>query len=442
MRNAADRNVGGMKTKSAHPMVGTAHAMASPPHRSAASLAGRGLAAASLVGALALAGCSDGSTVEEAAPAPVPDWEPMMTVPGTQPLPGETVDALQQALEEWLAETGYVGATAAVVSADGVWQGASGVDGVGTDLEPTSAMAMLAISKTYTGAAVMSLVDAGSVDLDAPLDTYVSLPFQTDNATVRQLLNMRSGYPHDEQQTHIRAEELSEDLQRSWSITEVLDWHAGAIGSQGEQGGEQVYKELNFMALGALVEEVAGMPMAEVVRSEFLDPATLEQTWYQDAEEPQAPLTVAVENFRLDTIDQDGPWLPSRSWASADGPARGMAASAGDIARWGYLLYGGFLLQPASVEEMTRLQQPSDVYGLATGLASSADSVGHAGYPWDYDVYQSHLEVWPSDEVSIAVLVPEQSGSSKDSRWNFYHQAGPTQLEEFADLLRSAAAGQ
>ena len=48
-------------------------------------------------------------------------------------------------------------------------------------------------------------------------------------------------------------------------------------------------------------------------------------------------LTVAVESVGEPNVDEDGPWLPSRSWASAAGQAGGMAASAADIARWGYL---------------------------------------------------------------------------------------------------------
>jgi D-alanyl-D-alanine carboxypeptidase len=367
-----------------------------------------------LVGGVALAGCSGGTTVESAAPAPVPSWAPLMAVPATDPLPEDTADSLQQVLQDWLAETGLIGATAAVVSADGLWQGASGVDAVGDDLVPASAMAIGSITKTFTAAAVMSLVEEGGVDLDAPLDTYVSMPFETDSATVRQVLNMRSGYPSDAHFEGVTRQAISEDPDRSWTIDEVLGWHAGRTGSDGELGGEQKYKNLNYTALGALVEEVSGRSIAEVVRGELLDPAGLEQTWFQDAEEPQPPLTVAAERTRYEVVDEDGPWLPSRSFASAAGPAGGMAASVTDIARWGYLLYGGFLLEPTSVAEMTRLEQPSDFYGLGTEVLNAPARFGHGG---DSVAYHSVLEVSPEDGVSVAILVPEPiSSAAYDAR--------------------------
>ena len=47
---------------------------------------------------------------------------------------------------------------------------------------------------------------------------------------------------------------------------------------------------------------------------------------------------MSEEDPKQDTVDNDGPWLPSRSLASSAGPAGGLAADAPSIARWGYLV--------------------------------------------------------------------------------------------------------
>lgn len=80
-----------------------------------------------------LTGCAGGTAVESAAPAPSPAWDPIMVAPGTDPLPEATGEALQSVLEDLLTQIELPGATAAVVGADGVWRGASGTDGAGTE---------------------------------------------------------------------------------------------------------------------------------------------------------------------------------------------------------------------------------------------------------------------------------------------------------------------
>lgn len=373
-----------------------------------------------LVAALALTGCTGGTAVESAAPAPSPAWDPIMAAPGTEPLPEATGETLQSVLEDLLAQTELPGATAAVVSPDGVWQGASGTDGAGVELVPDSAMALMSITKTFTAAAVMGLVEDGRVALDAPIDSYVDLPFETDGATVRQVLNMRSGFPADRWREPASLAAISADLDRAWTSEEILGVYEGAMDGAGELGGEQFYSNLNSWALQALVEEVTGDPMAEVVRSRFADPAGLDRAWWQDAEEPEPPLTVAEELAGITTVDADGPWLPSRSWATADGPAAGMAAAAADVARWGYLLYGGYLLRPETVAQMTESGQPEGYpcldyeeftcyYGLHTWLF---DDVSH-GHSGGGPSYHTIMRVWPEDDISVSVLVPAPLESAK-----------------------------
>ena len=62
---------------------------------------------------------------------------------------------------------------------------------------PESAMSTGSITKTFTAAEVLVLADRGLVDLDAPVTDYVELPFDAAGATVRQVLNMTSGFPTD-----------------------------------------------------------------------------------------------------------------------------------------------------------------------------------------------------------------------------------------------------
>ncbi len=170
------------------------------------------------------------------------------------------------------------------------------------------------------------------------MSDYVSLPFDTRGATVRQVLGMRSGFPLDPVEDVFLA--AAEDLDRSWSTADSIAL-ADADGPRQGSLGYLDYNNLNCLVLGQMIEQLTGDPLDASLTRDLIQPAGLERVWVQDAQEPEPPLTVSEENPELDTVDDDGPWLPSRSMASAAGPAGGIAADAPSIARWGYLLYGG-----------------------------------------------------------------------------------------------------
>ena len=60
---------------------------------------------------------------------------------------------------------------------------------------PPSAFAIASTTKTFVAAEVLLLASQGKIDLDAPVTEYVSLPFETNGATIRQLATMTSGSP-------------------------------------------------------------------------------------------------------------------------------------------------------------------------------------------------------------------------------------------------------
>jgi D-alanyl-D-alanine carboxypeptidase len=87
--------------------------------------------------------------------------------------------------------------TATVMSANGTWSGAAGTaDGV-RDMRPDDQLAIGSITKSVIAAQVMQLVESGELALDDPATDYLpaDLDFDTNQATIRQLLSMRSGIP-------------------------------------------------------------------------------------------------------------------------------------------------------------------------------------------------------------------------------------------------------
>lgn len=91
-----------------------------------------------------------------------PREDPLWPVADQSPLDPQTGEALQAMLDDWLANQDrpggdIPGVTAAVVTADGAWGGAAGVDGTGAPLLPESAGAVGSITKTFIAAELISM---------------------------------------------------------------------------------------------------------------------------------------------------------------------------------------------------------------------------------------------------------------------------------------------
>lgn len=354
---------------------------------------------------LVLTGCAEASDADQQAGAPTS--APLMEAPGSAPLPEAVAAGLDDVLDAWVEGEGLPGATAAVVTPDGFWAGATGVDGVGTPLVPESAMAVASVTKTFTAAEVMLLSARGAVDLDAPVADYVDLPFDARGATVRQLLNMSSGFPWDPIEPI--GEAILADLEHDFAVGDAITYADPDAPRMGAVGVGQEYNNLNFDVLGEMIEQVTGVSFAEAVREDLLAATALDRIWVQDDESPQPPLAVGEPLEQFPIVDDDSPWLPSRAMASMAGPSGGVAADARAIAEWGALLYGGRIIDSSLVEQMTTPHQADDDwYGLGTALGEYDGQpwVGHQG---DIVSYHGKLTVFPSTATSVAYFVPAPS---------------------------------
>ena len=87
--------------------------------------------------------------------------------------------------------------SATVMTADGTWSGATGkADGV-RDVRVDSQFGIASVTKSVVAAQVMQMVEAGELSLDDPASDYLppDFDFDTNGATIRQLLGTRAGIP-------------------------------------------------------------------------------------------------------------------------------------------------------------------------------------------------------------------------------------------------------
>jgi D-alanyl-D-alanine carboxypeptidase len=190
---------------------------------------------------------------------------------------------------------------------------------------------------------MLRLIEDGQLGLDDRASDHLPPElgfFDANEATIREVLGMRSGIPDlNEEARFYPAEQAPTPIKvfRKLPAPEV------------RPGGEPGYASTNYVLLGTIIENVVGQPLSQVLRSDVLNTPGLQGLEY------------TVE----DALAADG-------W--------GVESTAASLARWGYELYGGFVLSDESLREMTDFQ--GDWYGL--GVMDLSDSygtlaVGHEG---------------------------------------------------------------
>jgi len=189
---------------------------------------------------------------------------------------------------------------------------------------------------------------------------------------------------------------------RRWTPEQALAVAAGAALTPRRP---PVYANVNYILLGMLIRDVTRRPVDQFLRADLLGPARLARVAVQPAEKPAPPTAAPVSDLRL---GPSGGYLPTISVASFASTAGGMAADAGSIARWGYLLYGGHLLPPAVTSAMTdgaeEVAGENFRYGLGTMTYRTGNGFEVVGHFGNIGGYSAALAVVPARHLSLAVL--------------------------------------
>jgi len=158
-----------------------------------------------------------------------------------------TAGALQAVLDAAIDPGGLPGITATVLAADGgAWSGAAGTaDGV-HPVEVRSQFDIASITKTVIAAEVMRLSEKGLLRLSDLVSNHFpsNLQFDTNGATIENLLHMESGIPNPAPDAAALAAFYGqpEDPLRVWTPREIL---ASVPSIRSKPGERYVYENVN-----------------------------------------------------------------------------------------------------------------------------------------------------------------------------------------------------
>ncbi len=303
---------------------------------------------------------------------------------------------------------------------------------------------LASMSKWMTAYAVMRLVQAGTIDLDAPISNYLKqwqLPvgqFDNSRVTVRRLLSHTAGltdglgfgdYTPDEPLPSVSA---SLRQPRASTGTGTLI----AVGR--EPGSAFQYSGGGYLVLQAIIEDVTGTPFAEWMQEAVLRPIDMRRSTYEYI----GDLDNASRSY-----DANGALATSSQYAAA--AATGLSASASDLISFAQAQLhaergGAPLLSRALVDGMRQPHGRSfglDMWGLGVMLyapTARGDYVyGHDGS--NAPAINTTLRINPDNGDAIIVLVTGNPSlaSSIGYEWTLW-QTGVPDFLSVGTVLRSA----
>jgi uncharacterized protein YbbC (DUF1343 family)/CubicO group peptidase (beta-lactamase class C family) len=219
-----------------------------------------------------------------------------------------------------------------------------------------------------TTPAIMQLVERGQLELDAPVARYLPAFAQhgKEHVTLRHLMihmsGLRPGIPANP----------------PWSGTAAAIERACAEKLQNAPGSIFVYSDINFILLGEIVRIASGRSLDVYTREEIFRPLKMSDTGFLPPAERRARIapTELVEGQMIHGVVHDP---TARRMGGVAGHA-GLFLTTADLARFCRMLINGGelegqrILRPASIAEMTRVQN---------------DGSSRRGLGWDIDTSYS-----------------------------------------------------
>jgi len=266
--------------------------------------------------------------------------------------------------------------------------------------------ALASVTKAMTGTAVVQLAQRGVLALPATLGTYLGgFPSAIANAvTIHQLLTMTSGMGNYNVGTNWLQEAPT------WTTpAQVLEGTMAIIRQQPLlfiPGTQYSYSNSGFVVLGAIVQEVTGLPYWDYLRQHVFGPARMTRTDFYTRPELLAlnashevahPFAAQRSGGRVDVFDTFGTLLYIGLPDGAGGPH----TTAPDMLGFALALQDGTLLSRSRARQMlngkfpvtpsaaTNPGVPPDVartwqswtigYGLEDTIINDQHVLGHSG---------------------------------------------------------------
>lgn len=320
--------------------------------------------------AMFVVGCSSQTTADSGADRSVAANQSSPTGSAS----AATRAAIEAAIADSMAQY-HLKALIVRVTIDGqdVYTTAVGDSMTGVPATPQMKFRNGAFAFTYIGQIFAKLSDQGRVSLDDKLATWYPDYPQASEISVRNLLNMTSGYADYVRQPEL-VDMVQDDPFRQWTNDDLLAIGFGApqLFAPGTNWG---YSHTNYVVLTQVLSKITGKPMAEVMDEYIIKPMELTATSGND-DTPNIPEPV-LHSFtserseffavpsNMQLYEEGTFWNPS--WTTGEGAVQ--TSNIFDVTRSMEIVGSGMQVSP----EMYAAQTQAQLVGLGEPTVTCPD---------------------------------------------------------------------
>lgn len=319
-------------------------------------------------------------------------------------------DEIDDYISTKMKELRIPGAALVVVQGDQIvhLQAFGVADSSGRPVTPQTPFFTGSTGKSFTALAIMQLVEAGKINLDEPVQTYLPW-FRVADAdasgmiTVRQLLNMDSGIPQSMGQEQIANIDLSdsaiENNVRALAEVELI----------APPGQRYEYSNSNYTTLGMIIQTVSGQSYESYITEHIFKPLDMQKSFASKTEAEREGLAVGYQKWL--GIPVASPNLP---FSRGSLPAGYLTMSVEDFGH--YLIaqlndgnyQGASVLSPAGIAALHHPDVPmpgsTDFYAMGWEVQHFLDVevIRHNG---QVPGYTSDMFLVPQKNIAVAMVM-------------------------------------
>lgn len=323
------------------------------------------------------------------------------------PLDAATAARVDQAVEHVIAQTGIPSASVSIVQHGQIaYLQAYGKARLEPAMPATTAMqySIGSVSKQFTAALILLLVQDGKLTLDDPVAKYLPHPTRASEVSIRQLLSMTAGYqdfwPEDYVMTTMMVPTTAQHILDVWGA-KPLDF---------DPGTQWQYSNTNYVIAGRIAEIVGGQPLVEQLRARIFAPLHMDGVLDQDASHLPATDPTGYYQHALGPL-RPAP-LEGTGWMFAAGE---LAMSPRDLALWNISMMNRTLLESASYQTMftdVKLKNGKGTgYGLGVQVSvhDGQPVISHSG---EVSGFVAQNTVYPESKAAVTVLTNIDASSA------------------------------
>jgi CubicO group peptidase (beta-lactamase class C family) len=286
------------------------------------------------------------------------------------------------------------------------------------------------VTKLFTAVAVLQQVDAGALDLDESIHSYVDLTETTISpaVTLRHLLSHTSGIADDADEEAGESYEALWLERPSYAVTTTADFlpqfvHKPAVFQAGEGCR---YCNVGYILCGLAVERATGESYRDTVRRDVFARAGMGTAGFFDMRDAEPDVAEGWEPVRAEDGGPIKGWRQNiYSYPPIGSPDGGAHATAADLTRFLTAVRQGELLTPDSTKAFlnphalhsTKTDPAPGAraelhYGLGPAVELTSDGTVRSVYKEGVNVGASAMvRYYPAQDVTLAVVANSEDGA-------------------------------